>query len=193
MNEVPLFLLDAVLFPGGRIRLRVFETRYLDMVRACLREEKPFGVCLIASGREVLAPGAAPAIPHEIGTLAFIVDWEVGDGGLLGIVAEGRERFRIRRRHTAASGLVSAEIALLPQPPIEPVPQSCARLVPLLRELVENLEAPPPKPHRFYDAGWVADRYAELLPLPTDLAQRLLETESGGERLLAIRRFLEEL
>lgn len=173
--------------------MRVFETRYLDMMRTCLRGQIAFGVCLIERGHEVLRPGDPPATPHAVGTLARIIDWEAQEVGILGVVAEGGERFHIRRRWIAADGLQWAEIDLLPESPPEPVPPSCARLVPLLRELLGNLDEPTPPPYRFYDAGWVADRYAELLPLPPALAQQLLETASGGERLVRIREFIEHL
>ncbi|MCX7898085.1 MAG: LON peptidase substrate-binding domain-containing protein [Rhodocyclaceae bacterium] len=190
--DIPLFLLHAVLFPGGRLALKVFETRYLDMVRACLRLEQPFGVCRIAQGTEVLQPGRAPAVPAAIGTLAQIDAWDAPSFGILDLEVLGTQRFRILRAHTAAAGLVRAEVELLPASPVEPVPRSCAPLVPLLRQLVAELgERAPPAPHRFYDAGWVADRYAELLPIPLKMAQELLETESGGKRLMMIRDYLE--
>jgi len=186
--DIPLFLLNTVLHAGGRLPLRVFETRYMDMVKDCLRHETPFGICLIAHGEEV-GPGAEP---HMVGTLAKIVDWEMPQLGILNLVINGGERFRVFAHHQTPSGLVRAEVELLPDPPVTPIPGDYARLVPMLRALLEALEDPPPQPHRFFDAAWVADRWAELLPLPMSLRQEMLEMNDGVARLDAIYHFLEQ-
>jgi Lon protease-like protein len=192
-QEIPLFLLDTVLFPGGRLPLRVFETRYMDMVKQCLRADQPFGICLLAAGEEVTTPGTAAARPCPTGTLATIADWDMEQLGILDIVVHGGERFRVREHRVAANGLVTASVELLPDPPVSPIPGDYARLVPMLRALLETLEnTTPPKPHRFYDAAWVAFRWAEILPLPRETRLRLLELDDGVARLDAIYRFLEE-
>jgi Lon protease-like protein len=192
-REIPLFLLGAVLHSGGRLELRVFETRYMDMVKACLRAETPFGICLIEQGEEVARPDAAPAVPQRVGTLARIADWDMPQLGILNITVHGGERFRILDRRVASDGLMLARVELLPAPPVTPIPGDYARLVPMLRALLEAMEdGMPPQPHRFYDAAWVADRWAELLPLPMTLRQAMLEMDDGVARLDAIYRFLEE-
>lgn len=189
--ETPLFLLNVVLHSGGRLELRVFEQRYMDMVKRCLRENVPFGVCLIAQGTEVANPQSASSEPHPVGTLARIADWEMPQLGILNIVTHGEERFRILNHWTMPDGLVRATVELLPAPPVKPIPGDYARLVPMLRVLIEALETPPPQPYRFYDAAWVADRWAELLPLPLPRRQEILELDDGVARLDAIYRFLE--
>jgi Lon protease-like protein len=190
--EIPLFLLNVVLHSGGRMELRVFEPRYMDMVKDCLRTNTPFGVCLIAQGEEVADPEAGAAAPQEVGTLATIADWDMPQLGILNIVVHGGQRFRILSRHTLDNQLVRAEVELLPDPPVTPIPGDYARLVPMLRALIEALEDPPPQPHRFYDAAWVADRWAEMLPLPMERRQEILELDDGVARLDAIYRFLEK-
>jgi Lon protease-like protein len=190
--EIPLFLLRGVLHSGGRMELRVFEPRYMDMVKDCLRTNAPFGVCFIAQGEEVANPEAGAAEPQEVGTLATIADWDMPQLGILNIVVHGGQRFRILSRHTLDNQLVRAEVALLPDPPVTPIPGDYARLVPMLRALIEALEDPPPQPHRFYDAAWVADRWAEMLPLPMERRKEILELDDGVARLDAIYRFLEK-
>ena len=191
--EIPLFLLNTVLFPGGRLPLRVFETRYMDMVKDCLRANMPFGVCLIAQGEEVAEPGGSAAQPHPVGTLANIADWDMPQLGILNIVTHGGQRFRIAGQRTLGNGLVRAEIELLAEPPVTPIPGDYARLVPMLRALLEALEdSMPPEPHQFYDAAWVACRWAEILPLPLITRQQILELDDGVARLEAIYRFLEQ-
>lgn len=190
--ELPLFLLNTVLYSGGRLELRVFETRYMDMVKACLRTDTPFGVCLLEQGEEVAVAQGASAVPQRVGTLAKIADWDMPQLGILNLVVHGGERFRILAQRTLPNGLVHAEVELLPEPPVTPIPGDYARLVPMLRALLEALEDAPPPPHRFFDAGWVADRWAELLPLPLAARQQILELDDGVARLDAIYRFLEQ-
>lgn len=197
-TDIPLFLLNAVLHSGGRISLRVFETRYMDMVKDCLRTQTPFGVCLIEQGDEVAVPPMPPMspiaakVPREVGTLATIADWDMPQLGILNIIVHGGERFRILDHREAKNGLVRAAVELLPAPPVTPIPGDYARLIPMLRALLGGLAAAPPEPHRFHDAAWIADRWAELLPLPLETHQHLLELDDGVARLDAIYRFLEQ-
>ena len=190
-NELPLFPLNQVLHSDGRMQLRVFETRYMDMVKQCLRDETPFGVCLIADGEEVLQRPGAMATPHEVGVLARIVDWEMPHLGILDITVQGGDRFRILSRRCRDDGLQLAQTRLLPAP-TQPLPAALNRLASMLRALLDALENSPPKPHRFLDAAWVADRWAEILPMPLSERQHLLELDNGVERLLVIQRFLDE-
>ena len=108
-GEIPLFPLRTVLFPGGRLPLRIFEQRYLQMAKACLRHEQPFGVCLIREGREV----GEPALPEEVGCMARIVEWDMPQFGVLQVVARGERRFRIQSRRVQADGLALASAQLL--------------------------------------------------------------------------------
>lgn len=192
MKELPLFLLDTVLHSGGRLALRVFEPRYMDMVKECLRANAPFGVCLLAQGAEVATPEGDAAVPQPVGMLATIAEWDMPQLGILNLVVHGGQRFRIRAHRALPNRLVVAEVDLLSDPPVTPIPGDYARLVPMLRALLDALEDPPPQPHRFYDAAWVADRWAELLPLPMTRRQEILELDDGVARLDAIYRFLEE-
>jgi len=192
---IPLFPLQSVLFPGGRLPLRIFEQRYMDMAKVCLKESTSFGICLIASGEEVAGAGRKPAAPHPVGTLAHIADWDMQQLGVLEIIAQGGERFRLLRRWTEDSGLLRGEIELMTAVPVLPVPGAYARLVPLLRAIVEDMEAGAPNapaaPHRFFDAGWLGMRFAEVLPIPLAAKQKLLELDDSIDRLEIIYRFLE--
>ena len=192
---IPLFPLQSVLFPGGRLPMRIFEQRYMDMAKVCLKESSSFGICLIARGEEVSLPGKKVAEPHAVGTLAHIADWDMQQLGVLEIVAQGGERFRLLRHWAEGSGLLQGEVELIATPEVLPVPGPYARLVPLLRAIVGELEASAPnapaKPHRFFDAGWLGMRYAEVLPIPVAAKQKLLEIEDSLDRLEIIYRFLE--
>jgi Lon protease-like protein len=187
--DVPLFPLNAVLFPAGVLPLKIFESRYMDMATASIRDNLPFGVCLIEKGTET----GAPAQPHGFGTLARIGEWDMPQLGVLHVSTRGEDRFRIVSRRTETSGLQRAEVEPVAEPATQPVPQKYARLVPLLRVIVADLgEAAPPGPHRFYDATWVGYRYCEVLPIPNVARQKLLELEDSVSRLEIIYRFLEQ-
>ncbi len=186
--EIAIFPLQTVLFPEGTLPLRLFEQRYLDMAKDCLRDELPFGVSLIASGAEV----GAPAEPHEVGTLARIVDWDMPQLGLLQVTTQGGERFQIRERWANAKGLLRAVVEILPEEGPAPLSHEHSRLLPLLKRALEELASQgnaPPAPYRLHDAAWGAWRFCELLPLPIELKQDLLELDSHHERLDEVFRF----
>ena len=185
---IPIFPLQSVLFPGGRLPLRIFETRYMDMAKVCLKEGTPFGLCLIEHGEEV----GAVAHPHSVGTLAHIADWDMPQLGVLNVTVQGGSRFRISKHWAEPSKLLRAEVEALPDAPVQPIPGAYARLVPLLRVIVEELGTNgPATPHQFFDAGWLGMRYAEVLPIPGVAKQKLLEVEDSIDRLEIIYRFLE--
>src|SRR5229473_6626536 len=111
MQDLALFPLNVVLFPGGRLPLRIFEQRYMEMAKACLRDSAPFSVCLIREGAEV----GRPATPVDIGCLARIAEWDMPQLGLLQVIARGEARFRILTRRVQADGLARASIEILPE------------------------------------------------------------------------------
>jgi Lon protease-like protein len=178
MSELPLFPLRAVLLPGGRLALRVFEARYLDMVARCLRGANRFGVVAIREGAEV---GAATTYDH--GTSAEIVDWHQEPGGLLGILAAGREPFRVLGIRRETDGLYVGSVAWLAQSPRQPLSPAHEPLAALLRRLLEPLPLFQGVAPSFDDAAWVGGRLIELLPLELELKQSLLEMPDPGQRL----------
>jgi hypothetical protein len=186
--RVPIFPLNAVLFPGGLLPLRVFEARYMDMTRDCLKREEPFGVCLIHEGAEV----GTPAVPEGVGCLAKILDWDMQQQGILNLRTHGSQRFRILARETSPQGLISADVELIPPDVRIAVPEkfaSCARLL----EMVVLDQGKPvfAEPHAFDDAAWVSYRLTEILPVPLVAKQKLLELFDSVARLSILQRFLE--
>jgi Lon protease-like protein len=178
-----------VLFPGGVLPLRVFEARYMDMTRDCLKHDRPFGVCLIREGAEV----GEPAVPEAIGCLAAITDWDMQQQGILGIKARGGQRFRIVGRRTSDQGLISAEVEPIAAEPSLPVPKeysACARLVQMI--VADQGKAIFAEPHAFDDAAWVGYRLADVLPVPLLAKQKLLELTDSLQRLAILQRFLEQ-
>lgn len=181
MSALPLFPLNLVLFPDGPLPLRIFETRYYDMVRRCMREGTPFGVVLIREGREA-GPGDADL--HEVGTSAEITDFHQLSDGLLGLSCVGRRRFRIAGRSRQSDGLHTGEVEWLPAQPTLPVPARHARLSKLLGVVLPQLgEVYATIAMRLDDAAWVGNRLAEILPIPLADKQAYLEIEDPLERL----------
>lgn len=187
--RLPLFPLNTVLFPGGVQPLKIFEQRYLDMAAACMKENSPFGICLIASGNET---GKA-AEPHPVGTLATIGDWEMEQLGILQITARGGRRFRIIEKHSNADHLLEATVELLAVEEATGVPVERQRLLPLLQRIVKDLGPQRmPEPHRFDDAEWVSYRITEVLPIQNLAKQKLLELDDPLARLEILETFLDQ-
>ena len=186
--EMPLFPLASVLFPGGQLQLRIFEPRYLDLVRECTRHGTGFGVCLILRGQEV----GESAVPAAVGTIARISDFHRDDDGLLGIVAEGGARFRVARSRVRSDGLLRGDVEVWPDEPEQQVPVEFALLQTILERLIETMA-----PHwrhaprsAYDDASWLGFRLAELLPLDTGEQQRMLELNDPLQRLAELRDIL---
>jgi hypothetical protein len=182
--EIPLFPLNTVLFPGGTLDLRIFEPRYLAMVSRCLKEQAPFGVVAIKQGSEV---GAAATF--AVGTFAAIVDWRQEPDGLLGLTVAGRGTFTLQRVRRAADGLYVAHVRPHEAPAIAPVAAERAPLVALLRTLLAHGGAAPAAP-AYDDAHWVGHRLAELVPLPVERRQALLEITDADARLAELAALL---
>jgi len=182
-GELPLFPLGTVLFPGGPLRLRIFEPRYLDMVRQCLRGSRPFGVVLILEGLEA---GAAASVATT-GTSARLVDFDTLPDELLGIDCLGEQRFRLSRRWQQADGLNLAEVDYLPDDAPCALPAELAHLGELLREVLPQLgERYAHVTANYDDAGWVGNRWAEVLPLTCAERQQLLELADPLTRLTQV-------
>jgi Lon protease-like protein len=178
VSTLPLFPLHTVLFPGGPLTLRIFEPRYLDMVRRCFREQTEFGVVLILDGEEAGDAGAVAGI----GTSARLVDFDPLPDGLLGITCLGTRRFRLLDCHRQNDGLNLGEVEFLPAEQQCPLPAELAHLGDLLREVLRKIGRGYAHVNADYDsAGWVANRWAEVLPL--EPAEKLELLEQGDPLL----------
>ncbi len=187
-EEIPLFPLGTVLFPGGPLPLRIFETRYIDLVRRCLREGTGFGVVLIREGPEA----GGPVVTFDVGTYARIVDFTQQPDGLLGIQARGERRFRILERRQARDGLNLADVEWLAEEVPTPLPPEFAELAPAVEAVLTQAGAPYAELERHVDdAGWVAARLAEILPFPAAHKQHCLELDDPIERLRFLRPLFE--
>jgi Lon protease-like protein len=189
-RETALFPLHTVLFPDGPLALRVFEPRYLDMVSACLRDEQPFGVCLIQSGQEA---GEA-ARPHLTGTFAEIVDWQRGDDGLLIISARGQQRFHVLDTRVERDQLLRGSVQPLSPEPSAALPAQYRYMAEALDQLFEHAnDVYANLPKRPDDASWVGYRLAEVLSLPMVRRQYFLELQDPLLRLSQLDEILRAM
>lgn len=194
---LPLFPLHAVLFPDAVLGLRVFEARYLDLVSECLRSRQPFGVVCLRQGAEA---GPNPQRPEmeAVGTLCRIDEVDAEEAGILRVQCSGGQRFRLRAEPTQrGNGLwVASGVALLaPDPARLPGPamlQTVSALAEAIRKLHERDAEPFAQPYRLDDAGWVANRWSELLPIPLQAKQKLMELEDPVIRLSLVDGYLRD-
>lgn len=187
--KVPIFPLGTVLFPGSLLPLKIFEVRYVDMAKDCLKSASAFGVCLIREGEEV----GPPAVPEPVGCLARIDQCEVEELGILKVRAEGLDRFRILSTETTKQGLILGEIEPLATEAAVSEAPGLAESAEFLRKVIAGIGAERfREPFRFDDASWVSFRLAEILPLRTDVKQKLLELTDGAMRIGVLHKFLRQ-
>lgn len=187
--EIPLFPLRTVLFPGGPLPLRIFESRYIDMISECMKKDSPFGVVLI---RE--APELGQETIHDVGTLANITDWYQGSDGLLGVTAAGGQRFRVLSSHQQADGLKIGKIEVIAPEPDMALPDEFASLRKILESVLDDLgRLYETLERRFDDAVWVTYRLIEVLPIDLDQKQQFLESSDTLARLELINELLNSV
>lgn len=197
---IALFPLNTVLFPEGVLPLRVFETRYIDMVRACMKADTPFGVVAIQSGAEI----GTVAAPHAVGTIAHITEWDMPELGVLLIQTRGGARFRILETRLLPSQRLEARVDFIPTEPEVDGGANLKVCAEVLNVVIRDIErraqedqepqfiAPFSEPYELTNPAWVANRWCEILPIPIEEKQRLLEMQDISLRLQTIEDFLHE-
>ena len=207
LTSLPLFPLGTVLYPGGLLPLRIFEVRYLDMIGKCHKAGAPFGVVSLTEGSEVRRPAdAGPSgdgFAHEtfstVGTLATITEFSAPQPGLMVIRCIGTQRFEISKSEKLKYGLWIANVTRLDDDMAVDVPDDLQKTASALGKLIQSLQErnvpaaqmPLLAPYQLDDCGWVANRWCELLPMPLELKQRLMELDNPLLRLELVSDILE--
>jgi len=210
LTRVALFPLSTVLFPQGVLPLRVFEARYMDMVRDCMRNETSFGVCMVGNGKSTGSNGATPA---DVGCLARITEWDMQQLGLLQIRTIGGDRFQLLSSATQANGLIVGEIDLIEADDDQPIPAEHRPCVDLLTRIIEDMSAqlaekrrtgeadvaspvgeqlPFERPFQMESSAWVSNRLCEVLPVPLKAKQKLMELTDAATRLEIVHTYLKQ-
>ena len=193
-SELPLFPLQSVLFPGGLVALKVFEARYLDLIGSCLRDGRAFGVVALRQGGEVRTRSGDKVEFAAVGTLAEVLEVDSASAGILQLRCRGMRRFEVGERRQQSDGLWLAQATSLPDD------EDCApppALIEAVRGLAKAIDAlkgqgvqPFLLPYRFDHAGWVANRWCEILPISLAAKQKLMELPDGQVRLELVDEFL---
>lgn len=206
LTSLPLFPLNTVLYPGGTLQLQIFEVRYLDLMGKCHKTGAPFGVVSLTQGSEVRRPdpqapsgdGFAQEAFVDVGTLATITEFSSPQAGLMLLRCTAGERFRITQRSRLKHGLWVADVQVLPPDLPTPVPDDLQSVAQALDNLIQRLKdhpngqsLPVEPPYRLDDCGWVSNRWCELLPIPLELKQRLMELDNPLMRLELVSDILE--
>ncbi|MEQ1515389.1 MAG: LON peptidase substrate-binding domain-containing protein [Usitatibacteraceae bacterium] len=186
--ELPIFPPGSVLFPGGTLRLKVFEQRYLEMAKTCLKSNSPFGISLIREGEEV----GMPAVPESIGTAAQISEWDMQELGILQLRVKGAARFKIVSHSVLRSGLIVAQVSMLADDTNADSAEypACANF--LRKVLTQTGAGDEVEEQNFDDAAWVGFRITELLPFSTTIKQKMLELTDANIRLQILHQFLTD-
>lgn len=187
MTELPLFPLSGVLMPHGKMPLQIFEQRYLDLVRECMKNDSAFGVVWIRRGSEVAQRGGAAPQLGDYGTVARIVDWDQLPNGLLGLTVQGAERFDLGAISARANGLIIGDVELR-------APQTAVGMEEAWQPLLDVLHSLETHPHvqrmalqpDYGDAWQVAYTLIQLLPLEESVKYELLGLDD-------IRALMQEL
>jgi uncharacterized protein len=215
LDALPLFPLQLVLFPGAQLALKIFEARYLDLVSQCMRQRQPFGVVCLRVGDEAghAADGRTaatgtdgvkdsttgkPAVQlYSVGTLAHIEELDAEQSGILRLRCVGGQRFKITGAASQRSNglwvapvqLVRADPPRAPGPAVQPAVQALGDAI---QQLLAHDHAPFAPPYRLDDAGWVANRWCELLPVDLAAKQKLMEMDDPIIRLSLVDGFLRD-
>ncbi len=188
--KLPLFTLNSVIFPGGVLPLRIFEPRYLDMVKTCVREQSQFVICLIKDGAET---GIA-AKYQSVGTACRIIDWETLPDGLLGITAQGDSRVNITSAEVQSDQLLVGEVEYIDEDKDESLPKSYDEWAHLISVIIEELGKPFNEQSQHLDsARWVGARLTEYLPFELEEKQRILELNHPLVRLEHLYDVLQDI
>ena len=192
---LPLFPLGTVLFPGGLLGLKVFEARYLDLMGRCLREGAAFGIVCLKRGTEVRRPGQAVAF-ESVGTTAELLDVDSAQAGILMVRCRGGLRFELQSSRQQDDGLWLGEISLIDDDAAVPPGEALAGSVRGLADAIEALRGqgalPFLEPFHFDDAGWVANRWCELLPITLEAKQQLMRLGDPLVRLQLVDEYLRD-
>ena len=196
-QDIPLFPLRVVMFPGSRLDLQIFEQRYLDMISRCMRSGAGFGICLLREGDEVVGEEGRQTI-HRTGTYCSVIDWDQLDNGLLGITVEGLAKFRITDCWQGGSGVLEATVTFSEQDRLGkeaiPLDDAYAALVGLLQSLEKHPLVEQKKLTIDYDNLWeLGWRLGEFIPLAVDQKQQLLDLDDPWERISAIEQLVADM
>lgn len=196
-HSIPLFPLSTSLFPEGMLQLQIFEVRYLDLIKRCHQQQQPFGVVSIKQGKEVQVPGEVPTL-HGVGCLAHIRKFEPVQPTFFRVLCQGGVRFELHNVTAGALGVWQGDVTYLPEDPSTEVPSHLKVHADRLGKVIASAQQqgvidklPIFPPYQLDDCGWLANRYAEALPVSAEVKLQLLSESDPLKRLEQVIRLSE--
>ena len=196
-DTIPLFPLSQGLFPDGLLQLQIFEVRYLDLIKRCHQQQQPFGVAWIQQGSEVQVPGQVPML-HHVGCMAHIKELEQVQPTFFRIVCQGGLRFQLHDVQPGAYGVWQGRVTYLAQDPQVEVPAALQSHADRLGKVIAAAQQqgvidklPIFAPYHLDQCGWLANRYAEAMPISAELKLQLLEELDPLVRLNSVSQLLQ--
>lgn len=180
---VPLFPLRLVVFPETTVSLRIFEPRYLDMVKECSLKGTGFGICL--NLRDSQADQSEYMMTSAVGTLVSITDFFNTHDNLLGLTVTGTQRFHVDKTRIRDNGLLMGDVTILPEPEAIPLQPEHALLGTLFERIIEQHGGPyaNASPDQINNSCWLGYRLCELLPISDEDRQRILACDDAYIRM----------
>ena len=191
-HTIPLFPLSHGIFPDGMLSLQIFEVRYLDLIKRCHQEQQPFGVAWIKEGSEVQIPGQIPSL-HSLGCMAHIREFEQVQPTLFRILCQGGLRFQLHDVQAGPYGVWQGSVTYLAQDPELEVPATLQAHADRLGKVIASAQQqgvihklPIFAPYHLDQCGWLANRYAEAIPVSAEVKQELLGELDPLQRLTSV-------
>ena len=198
-HTIPLFPLSQGLFPDGMLSLQIFEVRYLDLIKRCQQQQLPFGVAWIKEGSEVQVPGQEPSL-HSVGCMAHIREFEQVQPTFYRVVCQGGLRFELHDVQPGPYGVWQGSVSYLPQDPEVELPSSLQSHADRLGKVIASAQKqgvidklPIFAPYHLDQCGWLANRFAEALPITAEPKLKLLSEPDPLKRMQEVSRLLQEL
>jgi len=195
-HTIPLFPLSHGLFPDGMLPLQIFEVRYLDLLKRCHQQQLPFGVAWIKEGSEVKVPGEVPLL-HHVGCLAHVREFEQVQPTFFRVLCQGGLRFQLDDVQPGPFGVWQGSVSYLAQDPEVDVPVSMQAHADRLGKVIATAQQkglldklPIFPPYHLDQCGWVANRYAEAMPISAELKLQMLSEPDPLKRLEAVAQFI---
>lgn len=197
-DTIPLFPLSHGVFPDGMLQLQIFEVRYLDLIKRCHRDQTPFGVTWLNAGSEVQVPGEQPQM-HSHGCLAHIREFEQVQPALLRIICQGGLRFQLHEVSPGPFGVWQGKVSYQAQDTPVDIPEQWQEHADRLGAWIATAQKkglqdrlPLFAPYHLDECGWVANRFAEVLPAETEQKMEWLTQTDPMNRLVSVASFLAD-
>ena len=197
-HTIPLFPLSHGIFPDGMLPLQIFEVRYLDLIKRCNQQQLPFGVAWIKQGSEVQVPGQMPSL-HEVGCMAHIREFEQVQPTFFRILCQGGLRFQLHDVQPGPYGVWQGSVTYLAQDPEVEVPASMQAHADQLGKVIASAQRqgvidklPIFAPYHLDQCGWLANRYAEAVPMSAERKLQLFSELDPLQRLESVIRFMQK-